>query len=132
MTRRCDHCGQPLPNPHGIILNDDARCVLYDGQVSDPLTRLEYELAQTLVRRFGRFCNAEMLCEQIYPIDADAPLTLNNSIASHISRMRPKLAPLGLAIIGARGSDLGWKIIKSSDVSDRCSQSSLDNTTTAA
>jgi len=131
MTHTCHACGQPLPKPQDLILHDDSRCIMYDGKVSDSLTRLEYELAQVLARRFGRFCNAEVLCDQMYRHPDDPPLTLNNSIASHISRMRPKLSPLGLEIIGARGSDLGWKIIRASDASDIASQSSPPNTVTA-
>lgn len=106
MSKSCPHCGQTIPDAHGIICNDDSGIVMYDGKVSDPLTRAEYELASYLVKRFDKYCTYNQLVDWLYQLNPDPPDSALIITRTHISRARAKLRPIGLDIptgYGGRG-----------------------------
>lgn len=112
---KCAHCGQEMPKPHGIILNDEAHIVLYDGKVTDPLTNYEYELVKYLVRYFGQHCTAERLADWVYQLETDPPEKLHAAVRSIVKRVRRKLAPVGLRLTAVHRSGAGWKISRVPD-----------------
>lgn len=112
---KCPHCGQPMPNQYNIICNDDARCVLHDGQVAGPLTAYEYAVAQYLVRHYGQHCNAERLGDWVYQLEPEPPENIGGALSCIVQRLRRKLAPIGLRITSLHRSGAGWKISRAPD-----------------
>lgn len=121
--KRCPSCGQAVPNQYLVVCNDDSRCIMYDGRVSDRLAGLEYEAVKYLVQHFGKFRTANAIGDWLYQLNLEPPDDIRNCISSYLSRARKKLRPLGLAIDSVQGSNLGWRICREQD---RTSQTSRD------
>jgi DNA-binding response OmpR family regulator len=102
MSKNCPHCHQPMPEPHNIICHDDSRCVMYDGKVSDPLTRKEYEVMTYLVKNYGRYCSAESIADWIYQNDMDPPLYPLPAVCTYLTHLRHKLRSVGLTVTNLR------------------------------
>ena len=80
------------------------RSVRIGGEPVD-LPRRELLALETLIRRAGRIVARNALEEAVYGFDDDIA---SNTLDSHISRLRKKLAPAGVQILAMRG--LGYII----------------------
>lgn len=69
------------------------------------LTRREFTLLETLMRRAGRVVNKEALFQAVFPFDSEAS---SNALEVHVSRLRRKLRGAGVAIQVLRG--LGYRL----------------------
>lgn len=108
MTRTCPECRQPLAETHGLILHDNARIVIGDGKVSDPLSPNEYELVRFLVLHFGQHCSADRIASWLYQ-NGGGPECPTGAISTLAQRAAKKLRVLGLSVCGAMNGD-GWRI----------------------
>lgn len=64
------------------------------------LKRRELALLEALIRRVGRVVQRDTLLEEIYGFDDDVQ---SNTLDAHVSRLRARLAPGGVAIHPVRG-----------------------------
>lgn len=97
MSCDCPTCGQALPvndelqiDPAGIVVRRGRFAVL-------PLKELE--ILQLLQGRPGHLVSRDKIEGVLWPNEADRPH--QEVIESHVSKLRKKVAPLGLTIEGA-------------------------------
>ena len=76
------------------------------------LSRIDQLLAQTLIAGFGNIVTDDVLVETVWPEGAT-----NQALRVHVSRLRQRLQPLGLAIKCARKS--GYVMTEASVLVDR-------------
>lgn len=88
----------------GIEFDRGARAVLADGVALD-IPRKELAVLECLLERRGRIVSKGSLMDHVYGVGSDIE---DSSIEPHVSRLRRRLAPHGVAIRTARG--LGYMI----------------------
>lgn len=94
-----DHCA---PTPHVFEVNDSKRRIAYHGRTLD-LSRYEYEILKTFIRRPGHIYSRDQLMELVW----EQPETsLDRTVDAHIKNIRAKLrviAPESDPIVTHRG-----------------------------
>lgn len=97
MPHACPTCGQTLPEDDALRV-DDAGLIVRLGVVAR-VGGKEMEIVRLLHRAAGGFVSRSTIESTLWPADADLPE--GEVIQSLISKLRRKLAPLGIAIESA-------------------------------
>lgn len=97
MSNCCPNCGQPVPEFGGIVLDDAAGTVRFDGgHVS--LTVNELALFRALLNAKGRTLSKGQILDAMYGSKPSADEPVAESVNVYIHKLRRKLAVLGLEI----------------------------------
>lgn len=99
MNDLCPTCRQPLPKSD-VIFHTDAGIVVSRGRFVT-LPRREADILEFLYGKRGRFVSKDAVFAAVYSRDDDhieGPLV----VESHISKLKKKIAPLGLTIRSER------------------------------
>jgi two-component system catabolic regulation response regulator CreB len=87
VLRRTQHPGTPSFSPQAFQVNESKRQISYYGKVLD-LSRYEYEILKTFIRRPGHVYSRDQLMELVW----DQPDTsLDRTVDAHIKNVRAKL-----------------------------------------
>ncbi len=97
MACMCPTCGQTLPDDDALRV-DDAGVIIRHGAVAH-VGGKEMEIVRLLHRAGGEFVSRSAIERALYPLDADLPE--GEVIQSLISKLRRKVAPLGISIVSA-------------------------------
>ena len=89
----------------GVVLAADTG-LISRGNASVRLTRKEFDVVQTLWAARPRVLSRVQMMERLYDVEADEPDW--NIVAVFISRLRPRLAEIGVKIVTHWGR--GWSI----------------------
>lgn len=91
---------------------DRADRLFYGGQWV-ALSPIEARLAATLGRTFGAIVSPEELIQQAWPNGHDpASAVTPSTLRVHLTRLRRRIGPLGLAIRGVRGKGLAMEVVR--------------------
>lgn len=99
MVKRCECCGQPLPEYGGIVADEDRGEVRFAGKMIRNLTRIEFELFRFFLDRRGRTASKEAILESMYqlrPSEDEVPEI--KIVDVFVCKLRKKIEPLGLSI----------------------------------
>ena len=96
--RRCEKCGQILPDTLGIAFDGDSATVTRFNIVIK-LNRQQSRIFELLYRRCGHAISDEVICAALWPNPQDEPEFTSYVIRTVVSRLRTKLRPLNLAIV---------------------------------
>jgi DNA-binding response OmpR family regulator len=94
----CPTCGQQLPPEHFSFEPESG--LLVAGEKFVRLPRRESDVLEYLLARRGRMIAKSTIFEALYRFD-DEPET-ENVLESHVSKLRKKVAPLGISITSER------------------------------
>jgi len=111
MSCACPTCGQTLPDD-GALRVDDAGVIVRNGAVAR-VGGKEMEIVRLLYRAAGCFVSRSAIESALWPADADLPN--GEVIQSLISKLRRKLAPLGLTIEGASRGVGAYRLVTKAD-----------------
>jgi len=92
VLRRLENKVNPVTadSPISLILEKDSSSVRFDDQQLD-LTKVEFELLQTMVESPGKIFSRDQLMDRIY---SDRRVVNDRTIDSHIKKLRSKLSDL--------------------------------------
>lgn len=106
-TKRCDCCGQALPEYGGIVADDERAEIRFRGKVVYP-TGEEFALFRALLDKPGRVLTKEMLLDALYwDRRSDKEVPEIKIIDVYVCKLRKKLKPLGLEITTHWGRGYG-------------------------
>ena len=72
----------------GLMINDDTKQVMVDGEEVRKLTPMQYNILLFLLRNKGRVFSIEQIYENIWNEDA---VNVDNTVAVHIRHIREKI-----------------------------------------
>lgn len=106
MECRCGECGQVIPWRGLLAFDEDTGTVFRDGKEAK-LTIYEGRVFDRLNRAKGQVVRHSALMDELYWNDPNGGAQ-ENIVSVYVSRVRPKLAPLGIAIRNQFG--IGYRL----------------------
>jgi two-component system, cell cycle response regulator CtrA len=102
VIKRCECCGQAVPEFGGIVADDDRSEVRFNG-LSIYLTREEFVVFRALLDRPGRVVSKDQFLDALYWNRHGEDEPYAKIVDVFICRIRKKITPAGLEIRTHRG-----------------------------
>lgn len=109
VTRRPNHLGAPKARFGRLTLDFEFREVRVDG-LALKLPRRELLVLEALMRRAGRIVPRENLMEAVFGFADDVQ---SNTLDTHVSRLRGKLARTDAGLVIRRARGIGYALMES-------------------
>lgn len=111
MEKRCECCGQIVPEYGGIVADSDRGEIRFGGKMIRNLTGTEFMLFRFLLDKAGRIASKEVIFEWFYQLAAEDDVPSDMKLVDvYVCKLRKKLIPLGLAIATVWGR--GYRLVE--------------------